>query len=78
MANGFVIGSSLNTSTPPNTYWSGTTFQPEIDAATFYDVVEVARAEAGALQITYTSEHIEAYAVSKEITHTPPLGTTGI
>ena len=78
MANGVVIGSSDNTGTPPTTYWSGTSFQTEIDAALFFDSIAVARAQAGSLQVTYTSDHIESYAVIKTVSHNPPLGTAGI
>lgn len=78
MADGFIIGSSEDTTAPPVTYWNGTGFTPEIDEAAFYDSITESRTIAGGLQVTYSGEHVESYAASKVITHTPLVGQAGI
>ena len=79
MSDGFIIGSSVDTATPPTAYWSNSgAFAPEIDTAEFYTTLATARSQAGQLQSTYVTEHIEAYGASLNVVHNPALGTGGI
>ena len=78
MAVGFIIGSGEDTTVPPATYWNGGGFAAEIDNAEFYETVGAARVVAGGLQVTYASEHIEAYPATRTVVHTPALGQAGI
>lgn len=75
---GFVIGLSDDTSTPPTLYWDGAQTIEDVDYAMFVEDIAQARAEAGRVQQGYTENHVEAYPVTKAITHTPALGAGGI
>lgn len=76
--NGFVIGFADDTSSPPTLYWNGVEQVATVDDAKFIATIAAARVESGNLQVSYPENHVEAYAVSLAITHTPALGLAGI
>lgn len=76
--DGFVIGFAADTSSPPSLYWNGLEQVASVDDAKFIATVAAARVESGTLQVSYPENHVEPYAVSLTITHTPELGSAGI
>lgn len=76
--DGFVIGFAADTSSPPTLYWGGAEQVDSVDDAKFIATVAAARIEAGSLQVGFPENHVEAYAVSLAIIHTPALGPSGI
>ncbi len=65
-------------SSPPTLYWNGLEQVASVDDAKFIATVAAARVESGGLQVSFPENHVEAYAVSLSITHTPALGSAGI
>ena len=78
MADGFIIGTAVDTATPPTGYWTGASFAAEIDTAQFFPTLTAARRQAGELQSINVNEHVEAYSASLNVTHNPALGTGGV